>query len=123
MRDKLVAVFTLGCLSVAPSLAYADEAEVHYRKCLSHKKEGKLEDAEKECNLAIQKRSDHAAALYTLASLERNKGQLDSALTKFRTVRTFEPQNNLGWAGEGSVLLRLNRFDEAVTALRQAVAL
>ena len=123
MREKLAVVLALGALWMAPSLAYADEAEVHYRYCLSHKKAGKLDDAERECRAAIQKRSDHAAALYTLGTLERNKGQYEAALADFRKVRELEPQNALGWAGEGSALLRLNKIDEAITALRQAVAL
>jgi tetratricopeptide (TPR) repeat protein len=123
MRHKLLAAFALGCLAVAPSLAYADEAEVQYRHCISHKKAGKLDEAEKACRAAIAKRSDHASALYTLGTLERNQGKYEDALGHFKKVREVEPQNSLGWAGEGSVLLRLNRIDEAVEALRRAVAL
>lgn len=113
----------LGCAALAPNLAYADEAELHYRQCMSHKKAGKLEDAERECKVALDKRADHAAALYTMGTLQRQKGQLDAALASFNKVHELEPQSAIGWAGEGSVLLRLERIDEAVAVLKQAIAL
>jgi Flp pilus assembly protein TadD len=107
---------------IAPS-ARADDAEVHYRMCMNHKKAGKTEEAERQCSLAIAARPSHAAAHYTLATLQRARGTLVVALDSFRKVRELEPQNALGWAGEGAVLLRLDRNEEAVTALKQAVAL
>src|SRR5687768_11533784 len=112
MRDKFAVVLAV-CL-LAPVAARADESEAHYSLCLSHKKAGKLEDAERECRIALQKRSDNVSAIYTLGTLLRAKNQLDEALKNFRIVKELEPQNALGWAGEGAVLLRLNRIDEAV---------
>src|SRR5688500_3247747 len=104
MRARAFVVASMMSLSIT-GLAHADEAETHYRMCLSHKKAGKAEDAERECRIAIDKRSDHASAYYTLASLERAKNRLEDALGHFRKVRELEPTNALGWAGEGSVLL------------------
>jgi tetratricopeptide (TPR) repeat protein len=118
-----VCLLALGCAALSPLTARADEAEVHYHTCLSHKKAGKLIEAERECKLAIDKRTTHVAARYTLGTIQRQTGQLDQALASFRLVRELEAKNSMGWAGEGAVLLRLDRIDEAVTALRQAVAL
>lgn len=103
--------------------ARADDAEVHYRMCMNHKKAGKNDEAERQCAMAIAARPTHAAAHYTLATLQRQRGTLVLALDSFRKVRELEPGNALGWAGEGAVLIRLDRTEEAVTALRQAVAL
>jgi Flp pilus assembly protein TadD len=122
-RTLAVSLFAAACAALVPRGARADEAEVHYRMCLSHKKAGKLTDAERECTLAIEKRKDHGAAYYTLGTLQRQNGQYDKAVASFRRVRELEPANAIGWAGEGSALLRLDRIDEAVTALRQAIAL
>src|SRR4051794_25361279 len=118
------ALFTLGGTMVCgaplpPRPAPAADAETHYPPCLSPKKAGKLEDAERECRTALNDRPEHASALYTLGTLQRQKNQLEDALKSFHKVRELEPQSALGWAGEGSVLLRLNRADEAVVALKQ----
>jgi Flp pilus assembly protein TadD len=122
-RTLAVCLFAAAAAALVPGGARADEAEVHYRMCLSHKKAGKLTDAERECTVAIEKRKDHGAAYYTLGTLQRQNGQYDKAVASFRKVRELEPTNAIGWAGEGSALLRLDRIDEAVVALRQAVAL
>ena len=121
-----VGVMCIAVLGVAPWFARpvrADDAEVHYRMCMNHKKAGKTDEAERQCAMAIAARPTHAAAHYTLGTLQRARGTLVVALDSFRKVRELEPQNALGWAGEGAVLLRLERNDEAVTALKQAVAL
>lgn len=118
-----ICLFTLGCAALSPLSARADEAEVHYHVCLSHKKAGKLVEAELECKKAIDKRATHVAARYTLGTLQRQTGQLPQALESFKLVRELEAKSPLGWAGEGAVLLRLDRIEEAVVALRQAVAL
>jgi tetratricopeptide (TPR) repeat protein len=122
-RTLEVCLFVAASAALLPQGARADDAEVHYRMCLSHKKAGKLTDAERECTMAIDKRKDHGAAYYTLGTLQRQNGQYDKALASFRKVRELEPANAIGWAGEGSALLRLDRIDEAVVALKQAVAL
>lgn len=122
-RTLAVCLLAAASAALVPMGARADEAEVHYRMCLSHKKAGKLTDAERECTVAIEKRRDHGAAYYTLGTLQRQNGQYDKAVASFRKVRELEPTQAIGWAGEGSALLRLDRIDEAVAALRQAVAL
>ena len=118
----MAAVATLAATEGA-STARADDAEVHYRMCMNHKKAGKNDEAERQCSLSIAARPTHAAAHYTLATLQRQRGTLVLALDSFRKVRELEPGNAIGWAGEGAVLLRLDRTEEAVTALKQAVAL
>jgi tetratricopeptide (TPR) repeat protein len=120
LRISLVAI---ACGALAPLVARADESEVHYHTCLSHKKAGKFVEAERECKLAIDKRTTNVSARYTLGTVQRQLNKLDEALSSFRMVRELEAKNALGWAGEGAVLLRMDRIDDAVVALRQAVAL
>src|SRR5688500_8292830 len=68
-RTLAVCLLAAASAALVPVGARADEAEVHYRMCLSHKKAGKLTDAERECTVAIEKRRDHGAAYYTLGTL------------------------------------------------------
>jgi len=109
-RSALVVALGLACLPVA---ARADDAETHYRMCLSHKKAGHLEVADEECRKAIALRKDHAAAYYTLGTLLRQRGKYEEAAAAFRTTRELEPKGAIGWAGEGATLLRLHRLDDA----------
>jgi Flp pilus assembly protein TadD len=123
MNARACAHTLLLCALCWPAAASADEAEVHYRWCLSHKRAGKLEAAQQACREAIHKRPDHAAAHCTLGNLQRAQNQLEPALQSFQRCRQLEAANSLGWAGEGAVLLRLGRHADAETALRQAVGL
>ena len=118
-----VCLFAVGCAVLSPVAARADEAEVHYRMCLSHKKAGKLADARARVPGGHRAARRPRRGLLHAGQLQRQTGELEQALKNFRKVRELEATSAIGWAGEGSVLLRLNRIDEAVTALKQAVAL
>ena len=90
---------------LAPAVVRADESEAHYTLCLSHKKAGKMEDAERECRIALQKRSDNVSAIYTLGTLLRAKNQLDEALNACRQ-QLREQVDNLSRVGEDEARCR-----------------
>ena len=98
----------------------ADEAEVHYRMCLVHKRAGRMQQAMSECRTATRLRPSHAAAHFSLGSIQRREGLLEPALASFRRAAELQPQNGMAHGMVGAVLIRLRRYDQAIEPLRRA---
>src|SRR5262245_20509578 len=77
MRSLPLAV---AILSLAPSLARADEADVRYRAGLTFKQQNRLDEAITEFEQAIKLRGDYAAAEFSLGVVFKMRNQLDKAI-------------------------------------------
>lgn len=72
---------------------------------------------------AVRLKSDFTEALFLLAQLDINDGNVNSAIEIVRGVVQLEPQNAARRYQLGVLLASADRLDEAITAFEQAVAL
>lgn len=102
-------------LSRWPGDAYALASRAHVRSQLRRRSEA-IEDARALVS-AHPKRS--AADWFNLAFLLEDAGELAPAEQAFREALALDPKLDRAWYGLGLTLIRLQRFDDAVAALRR----
>src|SRR5690349_8470019 len=119
---RWIGVGALGMLlfGATATPAQADEAEVHYRMGLQHKRAGRLDAAEREIREAVRLRPTHAAAHMSLGGVLRQTGRLEPALASYRRVIELEPTSSQAHALAGATLVRLRRYEEAIPYLTRA---
>lgn len=98
-----------------PGDAYALASRAHVRSQLRRRSEA-IEDA-RALVAAHPKRS--AADWFNLAFLLEDAGELVPAEQAFREALALDPKLDRAWYGLGLTLIRQQRFDDAVAALRR----
>jgi tetratricopeptide (TPR) repeat protein len=98
-----------------PGDAYALASRAHVRSQL-HRRSEAIEDA-RALVAAHPKRS--AADWFNLAFLLEDAGELVPAEQAFREALALDPKLDRAWYGLGLTLIRQQRFDDAVAALRR----
>src|SRR5262245_54177489 len=97
MRSMLGAMRILRWLIASLLIAFAprvhaDEADAHYRQGLSHKQQGKLDDAIDEFKKAIELRKDYAAAEFSLGLTYKLKGNFEEAASHLERAAKLQPK-------------------------------
>lgn len=98
-----------------PQDAYALASRAHVRAQLRRRSEA-IEDA-RALVAAHPKRS--AADWFNLAYLLEDAGDIHKAELAFREAVALDPKLDRAWYGLGLTLIRQQRFDEAVSALKR----
>lgn len=65
--------------------------------------------------------ADHAALLVLVGNALLNDGAYEQAIAQYRKALEAEPQNQIAWYNVACAMSLLNRVDEAMDALREAV--
>jgi len=88
-----------------------------------HQEAGRLEEAEKQFRLALEREPDHLEALLGYARLKERMGEPGAALTLYRRAVKAHPDQPVAHNNLGLCLARQNRFEEAAAAIARAVQL
>lgn len=95
----------------------------HLERATAAEREGKLDEAEREYNAAIEADRGNEAALAGLARLRLSQNQPEAAREAFARLVEVAPGNAHYRASLGELLLREGRGPEGLEQLRQAVEL
>jgi tetratricopeptide (TPR) repeat protein len=99
------------------------DSDTHFQLGASAARIGRLDEAMKHYQLALQLNQDHPGANTNLANILATQGKSDEAITHYRHVLRLEP--NLGRVHHnlGAVLAAQGNFEEAISCYRQALKL
>ena len=100
-----------------------DSADAHAVRGFALMKLKRFDEAEKSLRQALRIDPRDKYALKTMGEVLRLQGQEEAALAWYRASLEVDPGYAPAHAGMGDALVRLRRFDKAVTSLREAVAL
>jgi tetratricopeptide (TPR) repeat protein len=98
-------------------------ARQHYNYGAILRKEGRLDEAEKQYHLALQSDPNYADAHINLADVFIAKSKLNEAETHFQKALVLEPRDGAVRAGYAYLLERLGRPDEAANQYETAIRL
>lgn len=86
-------------------------------------REGRLADAQRECDLILAVSPDVFDANYLLALTRSRSGAHEAALVHYDRALTARPDHAEAHYNRGNALLELKRFEEALSACERALAL
>ena len=72
---------------------------------------------------ALAVRPESSGALYYLAHRLENAGRFEESLLVFKRVSQLQPEDVLARLSYANLLLKLDRFDQAIEACRAAIAI
>ncbi|HEY4243416.1 MAG TPA: tetratricopeptide repeat protein [Kofleriaceae bacterium] len=120
---KLATFLTAGFLAFG-SVAYADEADAHYKSGLAYKQEGKTDQAIAELEACVAANPHHYMAWASLGSLYRNqKHDIPKTVMAYEHAVEGIKKDKVLWLDLGTAYYRNNQLDQALTALQTAAAL
>jgi tetratricopeptide (TPR) repeat protein len=93
-----------------------------YGQAAAAYKAGRLEEAERLCNLILADKNDFFGALYLVALVQGARGRKDVALTSFERALAVRPRAAAALTDFGLFLHEFKRYDEAVAAYDRALA-
>ncbi len=97
-----------------------DNHELLYMLSLCRQKQGRLDDATKSLQQAIDLQPQSAMFHYTIGGLHMRQGHHEQALDSYRKATELTPNEAKAWLGHGYALLVLGRLEEAEQSLRTA---
>jgi tetratricopeptide (TPR) repeat protein len=125
MRTALIlsAALSLLLLGAADLLAASPEAIRRNNFGADLVKQGKLEDALKDFQRAVEIDPDYAAAQLNLAYTYDRLGRADEAMAAYQKAIALEPGNGYAHNNLGTIYDKKGRYAEAVEAYAKALAL
>ncbi|HEY0161416.1 MAG TPA: tetratricopeptide repeat protein [Edaphobacter sp.] len=84
---------------------------------------GRLDDAVRSFETALQKKPDDRVALRELAAALMRQGQVDRAIERLQRVTTLYPKDDESFANLGNAYMQQGKLQEAKDALSHALAL
>jgi tetratricopeptide (TPR) repeat protein len=97
-------------------------ARAYLGLALARYEQGQTEAARRAFQQALERDPRSAWAEYMLGKIAWQKGDLEQALPHVRRATELDPRSDQAWYGLGVCYTHLRRPNEAVAALRQAVA-
>ena len=122
----------------ASELGHLDEAEQHFLRAAEvdplsveplfdlaklRFRQGRAADADQILDRAQEMRPYDTATLHNVAEALRTAGRYGDAVTNYRAVLEIDPEFAPSHAGLGIALFQWERYEEAIDALEQALAL
>ena len=92
LTSALLCAALVGPTLLAPSSAFADEADAQYRKGLEFMQAGRLQEAEASLEEALRLRPNYAAAELTLGNTLRKLKKCDKAIPHYESVIKLQPE-------------------------------
>jgi superkiller protein 3 len=125
MRQSLVLLALLGLLlgAAGPALAKSEEAIKRNNFGAELLKQGRLEEAIREFQRAVEVDPTYAAAAFNLAYAYDRGGRIEEALAQYSHALELDPQNVLGQNNLGVLYDKQGRYEEAIAAFEQALRL
>src|SRR5262249_2406502 len=122
MRALAAIAFAVGLLLGSP--AFADKsADAYYKEALEYKQKGKLDDAIKSLESAVQQNPKHGMAWASLGSLYKQKNDLTKAIDAFEHATLVITKDKTLWRNLGTAYASADKNDQAKTALLAACKL
>jgi protein O-GlcNAc transferase len=107
---------------LAPA-ASAERAEALYREGDALHDAGRLDEARRTLEAALQADPEHWLARYTLAVVLQDLGRPADAVVHYQRALAVRPTHAKAWNNYGAALQYLARNEEAIAAFRRALAL
>ncbi|MDE2737440.1 MAG: tetratricopeptide repeat protein [Gemmatimonadota bacterium] len=96
----------------------------HLSLALLLAEEDRAEEARAAARIAVEQRPYLADAhYYSLGEILRKQGHHEEAIASYRVVLEIDPEHALAYAGMGDALFQLERYEEALASLTQAISL
>jgi len=99
-----------------------EEADAYYNRAHALQRLGRLDEAEADYEFALALYPDYAGAHYNLAMIHRDRGDLEAALDGASNALAIEDSAHFR-RGRAEVLTQLDRLEDAVYDLTEAVAI
>ena len=125
-KPSFASLAVLLAVALAPVAAVADKASAHYHQAMAYKRDGKLPEAIRELEAALQERHDYAAARYSIGILYRKRGAYRKAIYHLEEGIKLEPKNGKMHYSLGLAYWALGTKEykqRALTALQRAAEL
>ena len=121
-RFTLAAVLAITLfLAGTAALAASNEAVKRNNFGAELVKQGRLDEAAKEFQSAIQADPRYAAAHLNLASTYDRLGRVDEAIAAYKQAVALDPQNATAFNNLGVLYVKKDSYDEAVQAFEQGL--
>jgi predicted O-linked N-acetylglucosamine transferase (SPINDLY family) len=97
--------------------------EMHRARGIELRRLGRIDEAVREFERAIQLRADYAPGYFNIASIRFDQGRVDEAAALWRKAIEIKPDYYHAHAALGSALRRLGRLEEAIASCRRALGI
>jgi superkiller protein 3 len=114
-------VIGIALLGAAEVEAGSKDAVKHYNSGVELMRQGNVDGAIGEFQVATQEDPGLAPAHVSLASALEKAGRTDEAIAAYKTAVTLDPQNAVAFNNLGVLYMRKDAYDEAIQTLEQGL--